>query len=56
MEPSQYEGDEVIATMRQYKEELIAVARKMRLRRNWITCKPCSTGLGIITLHENSSR
>ena len=30
--PSRYEGDEVVATIRRYEEELIAVARKMRLR------------------------
>ena len=30
--PSRYEGDEVIATIRQFEEELIAVARKIELR------------------------
>ena len=34
MEPSRYEEDEVVATMKWYEEELIAVARKMRLRRD----------------------
>ena len=32
-EPNRYEGDEVLAIMRRYEEELIAVARKM-------TCNP----------------
>ena len=30
--PSKYKRDEVIAMIRQYKEELIAVARRMRMR------------------------
>ena len=34
VEPSRYERDEVIATIRRYKEELITVAKKMRLRRD----------------------
>ena len=43
VEPSRYEGDEVVATMRRYEEELIAVARKM-------TCNPWSAGPVIMTL------
>ena len=34
VEPSRYKGDEVVATMRRHEEELIAVVRKMRLRRD----------------------
>ena len=32
VEPSQYKGDEIVTTMKQYEEELIAVARKMKPR------------------------
>ena len=32
VEPSRYKEDKVVMTMRQYKEELIAVARKMKPR------------------------
>ena len=44
------QGDEVVATISQYEEELIVVAKKMRLKSDWITYNPWFVGPVIMTL------